>query len=377
MPIDLRHRPVHSLTAAVAFAATAAAASSAHAQAPAGSVQVYGSMTAAVTTRNNQTGGDSLKELTSSLLAASVLGFRGTEDLGGGMSASFRLESVINADTGVPGATVAGNGKFWNRQSYVGLSPHRAVAFTAGRQFHAATDRVIRTLDVYNVAGTSLHVTPLGLHGTNRFFGNDSRVDDSVKVRVTGPAGLQGGASVGLDDGAGRSHSVDLARVTERYSVAATATRYRSPTVIAATGARPEYTLWSVGGNGRLGPVTLYVHFIDAALESTVAGRRTQDNRIVHLGAHWLATPQWSVKAGLYDDKGKDLNGIAGRDGKKETRVLSAEHSLSRRTSLNAVVFQNRFTDGYKLDPANIAGLNRDPGASSTRGFSAGIRHDF
>lgn len=376
MKTNPSRRPAACCIAAIALAPLGIA-SEVHAQAPAGSLQIYGSMTAAVTTKNNQTGGSSLKELTSSLLAASLLGFRGTEDLGGGMSALFRLESVINADTGVSGATVAGANKFWNRQSYVGLNPHPAVAITAGRQFHAATDRVIRTLDVYNVAGTSLHVTPLALHGTNRFFGNDSRVDDSVKVRATGPVGLQGGASFGFDDGAGRSVSADLAQVTGAYSIAATATKYRSPTLVAATGARPEYTLWSVGGNGKLGPVTLYLHVIDAALEPTVAGRRTQDNRVVHLGAHWLATPLVSVKIGLYDDKGRDLNGIAGRNGKKETVVLSAEYSLSRRTSLNVVAFENRFTDGYKLDPANIAGLNRDPNASSTRGLSAGIRHDF
>ena len=47
---------------------------------------------------------------------SSQLGFRGAEDLGGGLKAGFNLLAGVNADTG----TV--NAKFWNRQSIVYLS---------------------------------------------------------------------------------------------------------------------------------------------------------------------------------------------------------------------------------------------------------------
>lgn len=56
--------------------------------------------------------------LTSGGVSGSRLGFKGSEDLGGGLKANFLLEHGFNVDTGTQGAT----GKSFNRQSYVGLS---------------------------------------------------------------------------------------------------------------------------------------------------------------------------------------------------------------------------------------------------------------
>jgi predicted porin len=49
---------------------------------------------------------------------SSRLGFKGNEDLGGGLKASFALEHGLNSDTGVS----SGGTTFWNRQSSVELS---------------------------------------------------------------------------------------------------------------------------------------------------------------------------------------------------------------------------------------------------------------
>jgi len=64
--------------------------------------------------------------------AASQLGFRGTEDLGGGMKANFNVEMGISLDTGngnLPGPSLA-----FTRQSWVGLSGNWG-AVTFGRQY--------------------------------------------------------------------------------------------------------------------------------------------------------------------------------------------------------------------------------------------------
>lgn len=50
--------------------------------------------------------------------SGSRLGFRGVEDLGGGLSAIFNIEHRFNADTG---ADSTGNVRFWNGRSLVGL----------------------------------------------------------------------------------------------------------------------------------------------------------------------------------------------------------------------------------------------------------------
>ena len=53
--------------------------------------------------------------------AGSRLGFRGVEDLGGGLKANFQFENRFAPDTGVAGGTNAANGSFWGGRSIVGL----------------------------------------------------------------------------------------------------------------------------------------------------------------------------------------------------------------------------------------------------------------
>ena len=63
-------------------------------------------------------GNGSLKSLSAGGINTSRLGFRGVEDLGGGLKANFWLETGFNADSG----TQSDASRFWNRRSTVGLS---------------------------------------------------------------------------------------------------------------------------------------------------------------------------------------------------------------------------------------------------------------
>jgi predicted porin len=121
------------------------------------------------------------------------------------------------------------------------------------------------------------------------------------------------------------------------------------------------------GGTTDLGPAKLYLHYLQHPGRDHRSGLQ-QSNKILALGAQWRPIPQVSAKIAYYDDRGQSLNGVSGRDGHKKTLVLSAEYYLSRRTSLFAVGFNNRFSGGYVLDPVNIAALGRDAAASSTTG---------
>ncbi len=80
---------------------------------------VYGLLDASGA-RVKPVGGHSMYELDSGNLTRSFLGFRGSEDLGGGLRAVFRLESYVRVDAGAAGRNT-GDG-FWSRESSVGLS---------------------------------------------------------------------------------------------------------------------------------------------------------------------------------------------------------------------------------------------------------------
>lgn len=75
------------------------------------SVTVYGRLNESV---ERQKSGDT--SVTGVVNSASRIGFKGTEDLGGGLKATFLIEHGFNPDTG------AASGAFWGRESNVGLS---------------------------------------------------------------------------------------------------------------------------------------------------------------------------------------------------------------------------------------------------------------
>ena len=366
------------------FAASAvvlAIASAASAQTA--NVELAGQLGISITNKNNQTGGTSVTDVGDNTLAASWFRLSGSESLGGGMRATFRLESSVALDTGNAGAPAAG--KFFNRQAWIGLETGRTGAITIGRQFHAATDRAIRSFDVFNLGGSSLHVTPMALFGVNRYGtapANDSRADNSIKYRVGVPGVVDAAVSYGLGEVAGnsslgKSYSGEISTTTAAYSVGALAYRVNAPAAIATTGSVPKHSTWGVGGNATFGPIRPYVAWYDTKLDSTTAGRLTQTNKILHLGAAWKAFGATTLSGGFYRDKGTSLNGVAGRNGVKQTIVLGADYAMSKRTSLTAAAFKNSFKDGYILEAVNIAGLGRKATATSVTGYSVGMRHSF
>lgn len=92
-----------ALAALTAFAGAASAQSS---------VTLYGRVDLSV----NKGIGSDVKSISNG--SGSRLGLRGTEDLGGGLSALFNIEHRFNADTG---ADSTGGVRFWNGRSFVGL----------------------------------------------------------------------------------------------------------------------------------------------------------------------------------------------------------------------------------------------------------------
>ena len=77
-----------------------------------------------VNARYVKNGDNNVKSLSTDGINSSRLGFRGVEDLGGGLRAGFWLEAGINPDTGTTNVTALGQStasKFFNRRSTVSL----------------------------------------------------------------------------------------------------------------------------------------------------------------------------------------------------------------------------------------------------------------
>ncbi|MGB6104929.1 MAG: porin [Pusillimonas sp.] len=126
-----------------ALAALSAAAVGAHAQS---SVTMFGVVDVNVRYVNN-TDLPSNITMNNSGLSSGRLGFRGVEDLGGGLKAGFWLESDVNADTG----TFSSTGKFFQRRSTISLMGNFGE-LRLGRDFSPASQNPAK-FDPFSVIG--------------------------------------------------------------------------------------------------------------------------------------------------------------------------------------------------------------------------------
>jgi predicted porin len=93
-------------------------------------LNIYGVADAALVYSSNQNGASNVY-MRSGNLAASRIGFKGSEDLGQGLQALFQLEGGYELDTGAQSSS----GVLFNRQAFVGLADRHYGSITAGRQY--------------------------------------------------------------------------------------------------------------------------------------------------------------------------------------------------------------------------------------------------
>jgi predicted porin len=135
---------------------------------------------------------DKKTQLTNSGLNSSRLGFKGTEDLGGGMKASFHLEAALNNDNGTSGGTslnnqtaVAGNGGLiFGRRSTVSLGGNMGEA-RLGRDYtpHFWNQTVYDVFGTNGVGTTQTQVSSIG---------GPTQVRASNSIGYLTPGGLGG-----------------------------------------------------------------------------------------------------------------------------------------------------------------------------------------
>ena len=157
-------------TFAVALLCAAAATQPAHAQS---SVTLYGVVDEGIDYVNNS-GGHSLVRMRDGTwdgVFGSRFGLKGSEDLGGGLKAVFRLESGFDATNGESLQA----GRLFGRSAYVGLSQDAYGTLTFGRQYDLVVDYLQPVTSNGQFTGPFVHA------GDIDNTANSYRIDNAVK----------------------------------------------------------------------------------------------------------------------------------------------------------------------------------------------------
>ena len=280
---------------------------------------------------------------------SSRFGFKGTEDLGGGLKAGFQLESGFNSDTGAAAST------FFGRQSEVNLSGNfgmvRLGNFFA-ESYYATADYV------------SLHNHDTG-SSSDALYAYVMQNANKVAYRAPALGNLTLEAAVSMHEQAvGGKNAFDLAA---NYNLGALAlgAGYSKLDDVNQFGLRAMYTFgaFTVGGyyqrdeNGREG--------------TTVANSGKRDNfRLA--GAYNLGASEFHVNVG----RTNSYKNVA--DSSATQFTLGYNYNLSKRTKVytyyTRVNNDANATYGYVFNDTLAAGQASGKDFSS---FAVGVRHNF
>ena len=267
---------------------------------------------------------------------ASRFGFKGTEDLGGGLKAGFQLESGFNSDTGASAAT------FFGRQSEVNLSG----GFGAVRLGRFIAESYYATADY-----VSMHNHDTG-SSSDAFYAYVMPDANKIAYRTPTFGGLTVDAAVALHEQAvGGKNAYDLAA---NYNLGALAlgAGYSKQGDVNQFAVRALYTFgaFTVGG---------YVQRDEDAFVAN-GGKR---NTFRLAGAYNMGASEFHVNVGRAGEY-KNLN-----DSDSTQYTLGYNYNLSKRTKVY----------GYYTHVNNSRNASYQSGVAGAdfSSVAVGVRHNF
>jgi predicted porin len=334
------------------------------------SIVVGGILDSAVRYVHND-GGGSIKSLVSGSTQTSRLYFRGDEDLGGGLSAGFWLESGLNLDTG----TSVGGTQFFDRRATLSLSSRGVGELRLGRDY----------VPNYTIWVRHDPFSHVGVAGSNNFSstsqqgpirsafgtGPNTTVRSSNAVEFLLPSnlgGLEGGLMVAAGEGGTTANGQDKligGRIGwQSAGFGAHASRVVTSNELTASGKFKD-TLFAV--NGTVGPVRMNAalrKYEQALSEQTLLLLST----VATLGQVELKASY--LRANMKGKVGPTV--IAANDA---TQIgLGAVYNLSKRSALYAQ--GARISNDGKASFSIPGGTTMVAGGGS-KAFEAGVRHNF
>ena len=360
--------------------AALAATSGAFAQS---SLTIYGVLDASLERIDADKG---ITRVSSDNLSTSRLGFKGTEDIGGGLKAGFMLETAVKADTGAQGNTA----RFWDRAAWVGLSGSFGE-LRLGRQDSSIGD----------IAGNVLSAQA---YDDFKFTGSRAgdkyrRVDNAITyILPTFVPGLAAQvqystAAVGFKSGAVDSTVAgsESADNTDAGKYVGLSVKYAAGPFLAGLGylySADENQAAALTGKQKGNATLVYAGYDfgvakvigyydnETALASqtatTVAGLAAADKRFSLYGVKVAVpvTDAFTLTAGL--SQAKNANGTDNSDG-ATLFSLKGVYALSKRTSVYGMLsyISNDDNAALTIDKQTITA------GDSVSGVAFGIRHTF
>jgi len=357
-------------------------------------------------------------------LSPSRIGFKGVEDLGGGLKAIFTLETGFNSPNGVISngvASLANNpakaqstvsadsslaGQLFNREANVGLSSPEWGSVTFGRNYSFGYD----TLILFDPMEASSTFSPFGYSGSYGGGGSteDYRIDNSIKYKIK-LNGFKFGALYKLGGQSGSTDAQSELQMNLGYEYGAFAIAGTYSAVKDAIFATNSNTIGAVnitvadttsymlaasykldqwrlrGGYERIDFDNPSNAALDAGINNvfgypvgtitTTTYTFEKQLNLYFAGVTYEVTPQFGATIAFYDVKQNDYsNGacttgvnVATCSGSNKFYSLLGDYKFSKRTHLYAGYMYNQVTGGFS------SGFLND----SNNFFGVGMKHSF
>ena len=314
--------------------------------------------------------GHASNELTSGLVNTSRIGFRGTEDLGGGLSAIFNLEAGTALDTGGAGSSSS----FWNRASFLGLRSSSFGTITLGKQRTAIFDVMGNFSGQSYFGGSAARIegapvagSTLAIQGFNNRIGTD-RPDNSIKYTSASFSGLKFHGMWGFGEVKGSNNAARYIDVGASYKngpvqLGASYVNQKCNLPEGCSPTQKNDTVWAIGGAYDFG-VARVLGYYSSEKNARFNRGANADTYTINVV---VPVDQWSLVAGFQrlNDKttpNQDINQYN----------LIAIYKLSKRTSLYGMAARQTVSNG------GIAALTSGVSSNGSQNlFSLGIRHFF
>jgi len=333
------------------------------------SVTIYGLIDTGMVVESGGAAGHVTK-MTSGISGGSRIGFKGTEDLGGGMSALFLLESGFQNDTGALGQ----GGLLFGRQSYVGLNGGFGTV-TAGRQY-TPQYLVLSAVDPFGTgyAGDAANLMPNTGNGA-------SRMDNTIKYASPNFGGVTGELAYGFGETAGNTKAASQLGAAIGYANGPLNVRLgfhgRNNDTVTTSTATGRSTL--LGATYNFGPVKLHAAYgVNKGLNSSPL-RNTVNP--YGTGAIVASTNSEDMLIGVTVPFGVSHTFLASYIRKNDKTALNQDaaqvavgyrYAMSKRTDLYAMYahINNKNGAPYTVGSSIEAG-------SGSSAWNLGIRHTF